>query len=280
MIACYDFARCPPSYDVVAFLAHAELERLRRAEEFIDIHILPGPKEGFRRDSMFPFTTAERIHWRDNVVVPICKLLPSVRSVTVDTDRSVEGWGKGEYHVSLPAIMSALRQNCRPLRAAPIGFGKEDWITFTLREADHHPLRNSKVGEWVNAARELKSRGRNVVVIRDSYYSEVPLMTVPTSGAAARDLICRAAIYASAKLNVGICNGPMWLSIFMDAPTLMLRPTTNEAKGCYDDQFYARWGLPRGSQLPNSPPYQKLVWEDDLCDNIVRAVEEMMNAGS
>jgi len=63
----------------------------------------------------------------------------------------------------------------------------------------------------------------------------------------------------------------MWMSIFMDAPTLMLRPTTNKAGGCYDDRFYTRCGIPPGSQLPTSPRYQELVWMDDLYENIVTA---------
>lgn len=93
---------------------------------------------------------------------------------------------------------------------------------------------------------------------------------------AAAWLSMRAQYYACSALNVGISNGPMWMSIFMDAPTLMLRPTTNAAGGCYDDAFYARWGVPRGSQLPGSPPHQRLAWCEDTAENIVREVEEML----
>lgn len=282
MIACYDFNRCPPTYDVVAFLAHAELERIRRGEDHIDLHILPGGGPGgFRRDSLWPRTVEERVRMRDNVLVPLCRLLPSVRSVTVDADREAEGWGKGEYFVGLPAIKRALEQGCRPLRSTRKPQHNPKLITFTLREAEHHQLRNSRVEEWQLAAIELQQRGFSVVVIRDARMAHMGLNGTMAGGlmmapSPAVNIDDRAVVYASAALNVGISNGPMWMSIFMGAPTLMLRPTTNAAGGCYDDRFYAQHGLPRGSQLPTSPPHQRLVWEEDTADNIVRAVEEML----
>lgn len=281
MIACYDLARCPPTYDIIAFLALAELERLRRGDDHIDIHILPGPASGFRRDSLWPRAVEERAALRDNILVPLCKLLPSVWTVSVDANRNAEGWGKGEYHISLPAIMKALKAGCRPLRSTSLAvlypFEVPFDITFTLREAAHHQLRNSQVEEWVEAARVLGSRGVKVAVVRDTAQANELLPGVAVIPIASCKVMHRAALYAQARLNVGICNGPMWMSIFMDAPTLMLRPTTNAAAGCYDDGFYAKFGLTRGSQLPTSPPHQRLAWIDDTSENIVRSVEEMLN---
>jgi hypothetical protein len=279
MIACYDLARCPPTYDVVAFLAHAELERVRRGEEHIDLHVLPGPVGGFRRDSLWPRTVEERVQLRDRVLAPLCRLLPSARSVTVDRDRTAEGYGKGEYLVGLPAIVRVLEQGCRPLRAVIRNPRHYGLITFTLREAEHHPLRNSRTDEWAEAARVLGRRGHTVSVVRDAHRARESLGDVPTIASAALDISMRAQLYSHASLNVGVSNGPMWMSIFMDAPTLMLRPTTNAAGGCYDDKFYARCGIQRGAQLPASPPHQRLCWQEDTCDNIVRAVEDTLVVG-
>ena len=281
MIACYDLARCPPTYDAVAFLALAEAERLRRGEEHIDVRILPGPVGGFRADSLWPRSVEERVALREQVLVPLCRLLPSVRSVVVEGDRRAEGWGKGEYFIGFQKIMEALRGGMRPLRGDVPDVGMQGYLTFTLREAAHHPLRNSREDEWVAAAQDLSKRGRKVLIIRDTICADEALKGAPEpildAGLVARDLKMRAFVYSNADLNVGISNGPMWMSIFMDAPTLMLRPTTNRAGGCYDDKFYARFGLPRGGQLPTSPPHQRLVWQEDTCENIVRAVEEMLS---
>jgi hypothetical protein len=207
-----------------------------------------------------------------------------VRSVEVRTNRAVAGWGKNEYHVGLPAIVRALNAGSRPLRPWGVIKMPERWprqITFTLREADHHPLRNSGTEEWVAAAGMLADRGFNVTIIRDTARADEPLGgpredVVRVDPTASREIGARALTYDCATLNVGVSNGPMWMAIFKDAPVLMLRPTTNAAGGCYDDAFYKQHRLPRGSQLPCSPPHQRLVWEDDARDSIVRAVEEML----
>lgn len=280
MIACYDFMLCPPTYDAVAFLALAELERLRRDEEHVDVRVLPGPLGGFRRDGFgtWPHTAEGRAQTRDNIVVPLCYLLPSVNSVSVEADRAPAGWGKDANYIGFPRIMEALRAGSRPLRGPEVPVvGVPGLVTFTLREATHHPLRNSRVDEWIAAASTLRARGLRVMVVRDAQHAQdYPWIWDDCSPNASINIQCRSTLYRRAALNVGISNGPMWMSIFMNAPTLMLRPTTNAAGGCYDDAFYARFGLPRGAQLPTSPPHQRLVWEDDTRENIVRAVEEML----
>lgn len=282
MIACYDLAKCPPTYDVVTFLAQAELERLRVGDPSIDIHILLGPNGGFRNDKLWPQDINMRWHLLKNVVVPLCKLLPSVSYVDTSPRSALTKpncYGAGQYLVGFPNMMSTLRRGCRPLRAPQPVARNGGYITFTLREAEHHPRRNSRTGEWVCAARELQERNFTVIVVRDTAQVDVRLPGVDTAGPEfSRDLSRRADLYARATLNVGICNGPMWMSIYMNAPTLMLRPTTNSAGGCYDDAFYRRFGLERGAQLPSSPPHQRLVWEEDRAEVIVREVERMMDS--
>lgn len=278
MIACYDLSRCPPTYDVVAFLALLELERKRIDADDIELHILPGPAGGFRQDLLWPHSIEERVALREKVLHPICTMLPSVRSVEVRSNRSVDGWGKDARFISLPAIVDALRRGSRPLRApSVVSMHAGPYVTFTLREASHHPKRNSRTADWVRAALEIEDRtGTRVVVIRDTLCAREPLEQVTTYPEASLDVMRRAALYAGAKLNVGISNGPMWLAVFLDAPVLMLRPTTNAAHGCYDDAFYARCGLPHGSSFPQNPPHQTLAWYDDTYDHIVRTVDEKL----
>lgn len=277
MLACYDLARNPPTYDAVAFLANLEVERLRRGAVNIErLFIAPGPAGGFRRDNLWPHSLDERRALLEQVLLPLCRMLPSSAAATCG--RAPEGaWAAGEYGVGLPAILRALRAGSRPLRfPGPSSARARRLVTFTLREAAHHPLRNSRVIEWLAAAGELERLGYNVVFIRDARCADERVEHFTCATQAAADLYRRAELYSQAALNVGISNGPMWMSIFMDAPTLMLRPTTNAAGGCYDDSFFRRHGLAPGSQLPTSPAYQRLVWEDDLRDNIVRAVREMI----
>lgn len=275
--ACYDLARNPPTYDAVAFLAHAELARLSNKADCIFMHVLSGPDNGFRRDNLWPRTLEQRERMRDGVLIPLCRLLPSIRSIDfVRGKASLDGWGRGGYRVGLSSIVAALKAGCKPLRAAPAPRQHRPVITFTLREAEHHKRRNSNVRQWIEAARRLQKSltDKDIIIIRDTEKALEPIEGVLTDSKASIDLMTRAALYSSAHVNVGISNGPMWMAIFMDAPTIMLRPTTNAAGGCYDDNFFMRHGVPPGSQLPMSGAHQKLIWENDSADNIVRAIEE------
>ncbi len=282
MIACYDLARCPPTYDVVAFLVGAEMERLRRGDEHIDLLVLPGPAGGFRRDGLWPSDLGARVELRDKLLLPLCRLLPSARSVTLCGDRKgVEGWGKDQYTVGLREIVKALKAGCKPLRPDMKGPGRHPFVTFTLREAQHHPIRNSHVDEWCLAAEEIAGPDLDVIILRDTRVAEVELYAgdhpnVYQAMGSPKDLALRAALYGEAVLNVGVSNGPMWMSLFMDAPTLMMRPTTNEAGGCFDNRFFTRNGLTPGRQLPGDPLHQRLEWETDTCRNIVEAVQGML----
>lgn len=284
MIACYDLAQCPPTYDVVAFLARAEIERLRRNEASIDLRLLPGPKGGFREDFLWPLSIPTRESLLQNIVWPMCEMLPSMSSIQriYEKENNVTLYGEfgaRQYMISLPSIMECLGLGCRPLRAKEVEKDSK-LITITLREADHHPRRNSNLGVWRMVAQKLAKYGYKVAIIRDTARVNDPLALI-TDGSepylptlfetASTDLHVRAQLYASAAMNLGVNNGPMWFAIFLDAPVMMFKVTTNEIGGCYDDSFYRSYGLPPGSQLPTSPPYQRLVWEnDDNHDSIVK----------
>lgn len=284
MIACYDLQHCPPTYDIVAFLLLAEAERLRRHEKQIDIHILPGPIGGFREDGLWPYTLQGRSEMLRNVALPMCEMLPTATSVTLQQDRPDElknQFGAGNYLISLSNILRGLQLAGRPLRPRLPVQKELSLVTMTLRESDHYPKRNSRVGEWIRAARILRVRGFRVVMVRDtlraSEYLDMDTTDVDTvNRAAATNLHDRAKLYASAFLNMGINNGPMWFAIAMDAPVLMLRPTTENAGGPFDNGFFAESGLREGAQLPKSSAHQRLAWRPDTADDIVAAFDEMV----
>lgn len=285
MIACYDLKRCPPTYDAIAFIALAEAERLRRQAPHVRFFILPGDRHGFRNDLLWPQPIEERIKLRENVLVPLFSLLPSATACEVLNTRPpelTEAYGFNQYSVGLPNLLRALAEGQRPLRA--VGARRDSkLVTITLREAAHHAKRNSDVDAWIVAALVLRERGYRVVFVRDTQKAGEAIPTFETDAAAATTLNARARLYASAYLNLGISNGPLWMALFMDAPVLMLRPTTNAAGGCYDDRFFKTCGLEKGSQLPNTPLHQRLVWEDDTKGNILVAfnqMEEAIDAGS
>ena len=119
LAAYYDLARSPPTYDVVSFLCAVEGERILRGENYVDIFFLPGPDDGFRKDKVWPFTIAERERMRDKVAVPICRLLPSARSVQLfKGNRPTKGLGVGQTLHMWREFVEGCRKGIRPLRAS------------------------------------------------------------------------------------------------------------------------------------------------------------------
>jgi len=284
MHACYDLSKCPASYDVICWLGLVELERQKQGQDKIEIHLLPGPDRGFRRTTLWPQDYETRLKMRDKVLIPLCHMLPATQSVTIHNKRPItlkHEFGFDRYDISLIAQLKALKAGCRPLRYNGEPPEKDPkLITMTLREAEHHPLRNSNVEEWMEAAKRLEGLGYKVVIVRDTARADVILSPIATAPVASKSIPDRAFLYSLAALNLGVNNGPMWMAISMDVPVIMFRPTTNEAGQCYDDKFFKSCGLSKGSQLPTSPDYQRLVWEDDKADLIVEAVENFLGQGS
>lgn len=283
LAACYDLSCNPPTYDAVSFLALLEHQRLQRGYDEIKLYVKPGPVGGFRKDSLWPRSIPERMEMKEKVLIPLLCNLPSVKTVHVSPLVPVDALALGQRWISLPNIVKALKLGMRPLRCSvDVNLGvPSKLITFTLREAEHWPLRNSRTDEWVRAAHVLARRGFHIIIIRDTHKKDDRLQlsssNILVSSMASTDLTFRSCLYSKSCLNVGVNNGPMWMAIFMGVPVLMLRPTTNEARGCYDDTFFRKFGLPPGSQLPTSPENQRLVWEEDFHEVIVQHVEEMVS---
>ncbi len=276
---CYDLATNPPTYDVCTFLGFAELARIEFEFSNIKVHILPGPYFGFRKDSLWPYTTEERNELLKNIVVPMFDLLPSVFKVEIHKTRLKEHsnfYGHMNRLISLPNFIKLMEAGIRPLRFPVTQTQIENLVTITLREADHHPLRNSNVAEWIKAAHILEKMGYIVIVIRDTLKSDQVIDGLQISMSASKNLLARASFYSRAVMNLGINNGPMWMAIMMNAPVLMLKPTTNILGGCYDDNFFKHCGLSPGAQLPTSPPYQHIAWLEDTCENIINSFNKVM----
>lgn len=274
MRAVYDFTVSPPQWDFSTALVNMEIARIAAGEAELDILFRPGPRDGFRGNEAWPPTTAERRLLMDRIVLPLCGLLPSVRSANWWRGRSGEisglyGFGARLYGVA--QCMTALRSpHGRPLVAPRVDTDPE-LVTITLREAEHAPGRNSDVPEWVEAARRLQAEGLKVVAIRDTRLQDVPLAGVPIDPLAAVDLNVRAALYARAAVNCCVQNGPQALLLYANLPLLSFKPI-NPAAPLQTVDYLTRHGLPQGSQYPNSPPWQRIVWDDDRADVIVREV--------
>ncbi len=275
MLTCYyDLSRCLPSYDIVTFLMASEHERIKRREDHIAIEILPGPYEGFRPGNLWPPKTVDRRAMMRNVVLPMCAMLPSCQRVTLHDKRIPEAensFGHGAFTIGMERFVAAMGAGIRPLRFKHQVLRDPNLITITLREAEHWPARNSRVSEWICAARDLRDRhGFRVVIVRDACRADEPIEGFETFPGASRDLDRRAQLYLGAGCNLFVSNGPAWFALALDAPVAIIRPATDGAGTLSSHAALAKIGLPKGAQIPGSPSHQVLVWEDDYADAIVR----------
>lgn len=275
--AYYDLAVSPPTYDALGFMLSVEMERVRRGEDQVEIIVVPGPRLGFRADKLPPFTIPERVQMRDGIVAPMGRLLPSCTSCRVERPARVDwdGFGYGSKTYGLKRILAAFAAGVRPLRAEPAE-REEPYITITLREATYWPTRNSNLAEWLKVAAWAKSEGLDVVIIRDMAMADEPIEGFETAPDASRDLATRAALYAGAELNLFVNNGPAWLCLAMDAPTLIVKMVAQDVGGASED-FFRSCGLEPGSQIAGAPEYQRVLWSDDVADAVIAAAAPMIS---
>jgi hypothetical protein len=279
----YDFGRSLPNYDVVSFLCALEQERIRLGEDKVSITFIPGSRGGFGFDRLWPDNIEQRIKLRDNVAMPLCRLLPSCASIALASSREGQrGFGVGRWWGGPSHIAGACTVGVRPLRSHyKIDCGVDNIVTITLREAEHWPVRNSNVAEWIKAALHIRKQGFKPVFIRDTCKAYELIEGFDCYPKASLSIAERSRLYASAILNMGVSNGPVWLALCMDVPLAMLRPVEDSKGGtCATSVYFERCGIPRGGQVPGSPDYQQLFWTSDRSFEIINAFKKMIGIDS
>lgn len=268
--ACYDLAHNPPTFDAVAFIVQV-VEQF--GTEPVAINIAHGPVEGFRNDNVWPQSIGKRERLYAQILVPLFQMLPSVRIIRHD---SREGWGKNEYTIPWKHFVRCNSKGIRPLQPRAHVPTDPRLVTITLREADHWPQRNSNVPEWLLAARVIREMGYRVVFIRDTKFATDSFDEFPVSWRAATDLHARGALYRAATCNMFVSNGPAWLAMACDAPTLVFRPTCEDLGSCYDSNWFRECGVEPGGQFPNTAKHHRLIWAADTRDTIISAFEDFI----
>lgn len=259
MRAVYDLSVSPPTFDVVAFLVAAEMERVKRGEKTIEILIATGPADGFRRDNLPPRDPAERRRMLENIVKPMCWLLPSCSMVQ---EMSAQEIGAADFPVGWTPtnriaaygthlMVKAYQAECFPLRVK--AEKDQALVTITLREAAYWPSRNSNAPAWKALSAKLADEGYKVAVIHGG---DLP------------NAYERAKLYASASLNLFVNNGPAWMATFIPQASCLVFKMCSPNAVCADPRFFAAVGFPVGSQVGRYA--HRIVWEDDTGEVLLR----------
>lgn len=272
LTAVYDLAVSPPTYDFLSFLVEAEKERVKKRHTYINIIFVPGPKGGFRDDNLPP-SVEERQGMLHRICVSACRLLPSVRNVSILGERTEiqgdifpQGW---TVLTPISCYGSAyVKDAIRPLRATSLAKSivkrPRPYVTITMREAGYWPERNSNHQAWENASSFFVSQGYEVVVIND---------TMQAIDAVAWDIDLRLATYEGAVCNLGVNGGPIGLLYFSNSPYLIFKIVT---KSVYSSsiEFLRKNGIEEGDQFGANG---RIVWKDDDVETIISEFTEFMN---
>lgn len=229
--AVFSLAENPPGMNFLYFLVAADIERERRGLDGIDLHVGPGPADGFRAIDA-EYQPEEKAYRVRKIVQGGACLLPSVRSLRVGSGAVVDGWpgpmgkpGVSGYGLIRQAADEGV--NVRRLRATPWARRKvADWIkgyaagrklvVLTLRTTAYDCGRNSTQPAWLALERRIRDAGYAAVVVPDT---EKALTVDAASMAtwAALDIEMRAALYEAAHLNMGVNQGAMELWNWLEA---------------------------------------------------------------
>lgn len=273
LTAVYDLAVSPPTYDFLSFLGEAEKARIAAGAAHLDVVFQPGPAGGFRDDNLPPddIATREGMLWR--VCVGACRLLPSVRNVTVlqerrpvegavFPDRPVAWYGTKYLRTALQCLTASDSAKAVVGREFP-----DPYVTITLRQSRYWTDRNSKLDQWTIVADRLARAGWRVIFVPDSdgdhYGSWTP---------AAYDIDLRLALYEGAAMNLGVVNGPMALCYMSHAPYRVFKPVVESCTST-TLKFLAANGLNHGDQMSGNG---LLIWADDDADVILRSIPHLL----
>jgi hypothetical protein len=285
MLAVYDLAVSPPTFDFIGFLVSAERQRIRSGAESFTVAIVSGPNGGFRQDDLPPKDPAVRRKMLDNIVIPMCRLVPTCTGVVELTRDEVKermlAAGRvfpSGYQAEKPKAHYGTMFFVRAARAKVLPFvvdgavKEPGLVVITLRQSHYWPTRNSNVVEWVKVAHALKAQGKRVVFVPDTESDGSGLEDFEIDRLASTDLIHRARLAACAELNLSVNNGPVWMLSMMPQVSIMAFRMVAADAPAVSPAYFKAHDLPVGSQLGR--PNHRIVWEDDNADVILRAIDE------
>ena len=277
--AIYDLAIGPVSYDFATWLIAAEMERRQLGAERLHVVIRAARDgvDGWFRDKTSLYGAAE-MHWRLwHLVLPLCHLV----NASVELDPLSERGGRQTLSHHAGPIIAAARAGAAVPRFAAgeharaavrghlVALGRPA-VTMTLRDT-YETGRNSDREAWREAAEAIRARGYAVIELEDS-----GLALGLGRGFYELDVELRMALYQEAALNLHSHGGPMVLSWYSDAPWIGFGAALPAA------DWKAHWEkhlcLKVGEQLPWARPDQRLVYESDSREVILREFERWAGA--
>lgn len=278
LTAFYDLEHGPVSFDFITWLVRAMKERDQRGCK--GLHVVIVPKEdglgGFSRNWGKHDEHAAR--WRLwHILVAACPLAGATVTVAATRHQAHRHlaqepfwWPEGKAHLMGPLVASARKGEAIPkLKATEAArryvtawTGAENYVTLTVRNQTTDPDRNSNAAAWLDLSQMAVKAGYKFVWLDDS---NVALSQ--GRGYAELDPDLRLALYERAAMNFIGNNGPQELLKFSDAPYLVFGVALTDG---WKEHFRKHFGMQPGEQVPWAGPHQKIVYEPDTSQVLLR----------
>lgn len=269
----YDLSKSPVTYDFLQFLVNAERRRLELGESWVDVAFVFGERQHSARDMEF---SRERKAWRmHNLLVPLCRLLPSVRNYGVEQE------GTQDIGYALAGPLGGKYLQATPAAKQLISMWASAWpkfVTITIRESDFQTKRNSQIAEWVKVAQWLETEGYKAIFVPDTERlcsSATPLpVEYPVCQQAALSPDLRLALYERATLNLFTSGGPFGLALWSGSPFYLCKAVVPGIESC-SPAVMEKLGYLDGFQ-PSE--YQRFSWKDDRFEDIQPEIADLLKA--
>jgi hypothetical protein len=308
LVLAYDLALAPITFDFAWTLVDAEMERRRRDLRRLDVVFVPGTENGLRpEDGEYESNVdwhARR--WRlDNILVAMCRFVPSIGSVVVAADRGSAAkilrtygntvWPRG-YNTAIPnppgrSIEAlALAESGVDIRVLDAGTQARRYargwldthcpakrtLVITLRDYGYMPARNSNFEAWGGLAKSLPGNWQAIFVpdTDRAFGTPTPLEGGLFCREAAWNLAFRLGLYEEADLNMAVSCGPMNMCWFDPrVKYAMVRPVTPGVPQA-SPELLEKFGHKIGIDPPFVREGQSWVWENDDPPVLLRVFDD------
>ncbi len=315
LYAFYDLEICSVTFDFPCFLVSAELARIRNKLDKIHVVFVPGSNDGFRMTGFDPeenrwrfrHILVESCRLMPSVKgITNCRTREHARSIERDVALHVFPAAyntdifdhEGAFRASIDAFMfgnliveHVRGQEIPTLNASSYARGiVDDWIrdhaggrkvvAMTLRESkSYDQARNSNLEEWAKFGRSLDPVEYLPVVVRDTGFVAMPMPDVlqgfTTFPAVSLSVDLRCAFYEASYLTLTVNNGPLMLGFLNPKIRYLAFKMATDMPKDSRIEHWSVYGYRRYGQHPLRNEFQRMVWEEDNCDVLRSAFDDM-----
>lgn len=299
LMAVFDLAGEPLTFDFCTFMAAAEIQRRRRGYATGHVAIVPGWRDGLRDESPAYDTLFPPDHRRQriqDILLPAASLWPAWTGASVFTSRDEAATALSGMTNLHPADFSPLLTRCANMdswpallrahadglpvmgmKALPGAVAKVSaWlartangrkaVTVTLRDYGHSIARNSNMEAWTAFIQELDATRYFAVIVPDSetfLHDGVDVPGATLFPEAAYNLHLRAALYQCSYLNMMVSNGPAALCYFNESARYLQFKLGNDAAPETSLAYVEQCGYELFKDCAFARPGQHFIWEPD-----------------